>query len=63
MKKDLEYVYELVTNTLPIAKMGELFALDSGYYVNKDESIFLRSTNFTGRIIKKVKNDRTRNSN
>jgi len=58
MKKDLDYIYELVTDTLPIAKVGELFALDSGYYVNKDESIILRSTNFTGKIIKKISNGR-----
>ena len=63
MKKDLEYIYELVSDTLPIAKVGELFALDAGYYVNRDESIFLRSTNFTGKIIKKTKNDRLNNKN
>lgn len=55
MKKDLTYIYELVTNDLPLAKEGELFALDAGYYVNKDESILIKSTNFTGKIIKKLK--------
>lgn len=47
----------VLVQELPIAPKGETFNLVNGYYVNKDESIVLRSTNLTGKIIKKIKND------
>jgi hypothetical protein len=51
-KNELAYNYEAVCDTL-IFKKGERFALDSGFYTNKSETVVLRSTNFTGKIIKK----------
>lgn len=51
-KNELVYNYEAVCDT-PIFKKGERFTLDSGFYTNKAETIILRSTNLTGKIIKK----------
>jgi hypothetical protein len=53
-----KYEYVLVQK-LPIAEKGETFTLVNGYYINENETIALRSTNITGKIIKKIKHDRT----
>lgn len=49
--------YVLVVD-LPIAKKGTNFKLLCGFYTNSDESIVLRSTNYTGKIIKKTNENR-----
>jgi len=53
-KLELDFDYEAIRDT-PIFKAGELFALDNGYYTNKAETVVLRSTNETGKILKKKK--------
>jgi Icc-related predicted phosphoesterase len=55
--KPLDYDYVVVAGDLTILPKGELLALDNGYYINKDESILIKSTSYTGRIIKKKKDD------
>lgn len=50
----LSYDYVVVADDLEILKRGEKMAKDNDYYVNEDESVILKSTNFTGRIIKKA---------
>lgn len=57
----MEQEYVLVQD-LPIAKKGEKFTLVNGYYVNKDETILLKSTNTTGKIIKKVNDEKHGNT-
>jgi hypothetical protein len=49
--------YVLVQD-LPIAPKGAEFTLVDGSYINAKETIMLRSTNKTGKIIKKKANDR-----
>jgi len=49
----LEFEYVVITDLSPVLPKGELLALDNGYYVNKDESVVIKSTNYTGKIIKK----------
>lgn len=43
----------ILVKDLPIAKKGEIFTLVNDFYVNLDETILLRSTDYTGKIIKK----------
>jgi hypothetical protein len=42
---------------LPIMKKGEVLTREGAYYTNEDESVVLRSTNYTGKIIKKTKDE------
>lgn len=56
IKTEDEQIYEVVSDNVPFAPRGtKLFLIDS-FYVNKEETIAIKSTNFTGRIIKKIKN-------
>ena len=53
--ESLEFNYVVVAEDLEILEVGEKMAKDNDCYVNADESVILKSTNFTGKIIKKIK--------
>ncbi len=54
----LDFNYVVVAEDLEILEAGEKLAKDNDHYVNQDESVILKSTNFTGRIIKRIQDDK-----
>lgn len=51
----MENKYMVVTDKLPILNKGDVLIRDGNYYTNEDESVILRSTNYTGQIFKRIK--------
>jgi pantothenate kinase len=46
--------YTVITDKLPILNKGDILVREGNYYTNEDESVIIRSTNYTGKIFKRL---------
>jgi hypothetical protein len=49
-----KFEYVTIKDLFPLLKKGEKLCLENGFYFNKDESVVIKSSNETGKFIRKL---------